>query len=144
MSTVDMFTDGACANNPGNGGWACILFYPSYKNYIAWKEISGGEKNTTNNRMELMAVIKGLEALKEPCEVKVYTDSKYVSNAFNLNWISNWVLKNWGGVKNPDLWQRLLELTQKHKVEFIWVKGHSDNKWNNRCDELAVKESRSV
>ena len=144
MKTIDIYTDGACSGNPGSGGWACILLYPNQKTAIAWKEISGHENTTTNNRMELTAVIEGLRALKEPCQVTIYSDSQYVCKAFNENWISKWVLRNWKEVKNVDLWQRLLEITKTHKVTFKWVKGHSDNKWNNRCDELAVIESKKV
>lgn len=137
MEKVIIYTDGACSGNPGPGGWGTILMYKDAK-----KEMSGGEKETTNNIMELTAVIKGLQALKFPCEVDVYSDSAYVVNGFDQGWIYNWKKKNWktasgSPVKNKDLWEELYNLTQKHKVTFIKVKGHADNKYNNRCDELA-------
>ena len=142
MENVTIYTDGACSGNPGPGGWGAILMYKDVK-----KEISGGLKNTTNNIMELTAVIEALKLLKYPCKVSVYSDSAYVVNAFNQGWIYNWRKNNWKTankepVKNKELWEKLYELTQKHKVEFIKVKGHSDNEYNNRCDELAVKESQ--
>lgn len=130
LKEVKIYTDGACSYNPGPGGWAAILFYKNHR-----KEISGGEKETTNNRMELKAVIEGLKALKEPCQVKVYSDSAYVVNCFHQKWYEKWE-KN-GFKKNPDLWKELLVLVRKHHVEFVKVKGHSDDVWNNRCDELA-------
>ncbi|MBE6949417.1 MAG: ribonuclease HI [Ruminococcaceae bacterium] len=139
MKEVKIYTDGACSGNPGPGGWGVILMYGDKK-----KELSGGERSTTNNRMELIAVITALEALKEPCKVELYTDSKYVSDAINQGWLKSWVKRGWrrkdGPVKNPDLWQRLLPLLETHMVEFIWVKGHAENPYNNRCDELAVME----
>lgn len=139
MKQVKIYTDGACSGNPGPGGWGVILMYGDRK-----KELSGGEASTTNNRMELIAVITALEALKEPCKVELYTDSKYVADAINQGWLKSWIKRGWkrkdGPVKNPDLWQRLLPLLEKHMVEFIWVKGHAENPYNNRCDELAVKE----
>jgi len=141
MRKVTIYTDGACSGNPGPGGWGAILMYGKSK-----KELSGGEVSTTNNRMELTAVIKALEALKEPCEVMLYTDSQYVANAINLGWLESWKSKGWkrkgGEVKNLDLWITLVPLLEKHKVTFEWVKGHADNEYNNRCDELAVMESR--
>lgn len=140
MKTVDIYTDGACSGNPGNGGWAAILIYGNIK-----KEISGGEKQTTNNRMELRAVIEGLKALKQPCKVNLYSDSAYVVNAFLNNWIIDWQLNNWKTssnkeVKNIDLWSELLDLLSIHKVTWHKVKGHSDNELNNACDLLARKE----
>lgn len=140
IKKVEIYTDGACSGNPGNGGWAAILSYKGIE-----KEISGGEKDTTNNKMELLAVIKGLSQLKEKCNVLLYSDSNYVINAFNEGWINAWVLKGWKTadnkpVKNSDLWEILLSLTKKHNVEFIKVKGHSDNEKNNRCDALARNE----
>ena len=140
MKEVVLYTDGACSGNPGNGGYAAILIYNGFE-----KTISGSERDTTNNRMELLAVIKGLEALKESCSVKVYTDSQYVVSAFNSGWINDWVKRGWrtadkSPVKNVDLWQRLLSLLEKHLVEFIKVKGHADNEYNNRCDKIAVSE----
>lgn len=144
MKTVDIYTDGACSGNPGVGGYCAILMYNSKE-----KIISGSEENTTNNRMELLAVIRGLEALKEACIVNLYSDSSYVINAFNEKWIDSWVANNWKtagkkAVKNVDLWQRLLELINQHKVNFIKVKGHSDNEYNNRCDKIAVEEYKKI
>ena len=139
MKNVTIYTDGACSGNPGPGGWGAILMYGDRK-----KELSGGERLTTNNRMELTAVITALEALKEPCRVELYTDSKYVSDAINEGWLASWVKKGWrrkaGPIKNPDLWLRLIPLIETHTVDFIWVKGHAENEFNNRCDELAVSE----
>ncbi len=137
MEKVIIYTDGACSGNPGPGGWGSILMYKGNR-----KEISGGKKDTTNNIMELTAVIEGLKMLKYPCEVEVYSDSAYVVNGFNQGWIYNWVKNNWKTsgkepVKNKEIWQELYELTKIHKVKFIKVKGHSDNEFNNRCDELA-------
>jgi len=141
MKKVTIYTDGACSGNPGPGGWGAILMYGKRK-----KELSGGEISTTNNRMELISVIRALEALKEPCAVKLYTDSQYVANAINLGWLESWKIKGWkrkgGEVKNLDLWIKLVPLLEKHKVTFEWVKGHADNEYNNRCDELAVMESK--
>ncbi len=137
MEKVVIYTDGACSGNPGPGGWGAILMYKEIK-----KEISGGKENTTNNVMELTAVIEGLKLLKYPCEVDLYSDSAYVVNAFEQGWIYNWVKNNWktagkDPVKNQELWKELHELTKTHKVKFHKVKGHSDNEYNNRCDELA-------
>jgi len=141
MKKVQIFTDGACSGNPGPGGWGAILMYGSKK-----KEISGGELSTTNNRMELLSVISALEALREPCEVRLHTDSQYVANAVNLGWLESWQKKGWkrkgGEVKNPDLWVRLVPLLETHKVTFEWIKGHADNEYNNRCDDMAVAESK--
>lgn len=142
MENVTIYTDGACSGNPGPGGWGTILMYKDVK-----KEISGGEENTTNNKMELTAVIEGLKMLKFPCEVKLYTDSAYVANAFLQGWIYNWHKNGWKtadkkDVKNKELWEELYLLTRTHKVEFIKVKGHSDNEYNNRCDKLAVEASK--
>lgn len=137
MNKIVIYTDGACSGNPGPGGWGTILIYKDMK-----KEISGGEKNTTNNIMEITAVIEGLKMLKYECEVEIYSDSAYVVNAFNQGWIYNWRKNNWKTsgkepVKNKELWEELYDLTKKHKVTFIKVKGHADNVYNNRCDELA-------
>ncbi len=137
MDEVIIYTDGACSGNPGPGGWGAILMYKNTK-----KEISGGNKNTTNNIMEMTAVIEALKLLKHPCKVKLYSDSAYVVNAFIQNWTKNWIKNNWKTsdkkeVKNKELWQELIELTKIHNVTFIKVKGHSDNEYNNRCDELA-------
>ena len=140
MEKVVIYTDGACSGNPGPGGWGAILMYKGVK-----KEISGGSKQTTNNIMELTAVIEGLKMLKFPCDVDLYSDSAYVVNAFEQKWIFGWIKKNWktasgDPVKNKELWEELYGLTKIHTVNFIKVKGHSDNEYNNRCDELARGE----
>lgn len=140
MQKVIIYTDGACSGNPGPGGWAAVLIANENK-----KEISGGMKNTTNNIMELTAILEGLKALKVQCKVEVYSDSAYSVNAFNQGWIYNWIKKGWktsdgSDVKNKEIWQEIYDLTKKHKVTFIKVKGHSDNELNNRCDELARAE----
>lgn len=137
MKELTIYTDGACSGNPGPGGWGAVLLYKDFK-----KELSGGESLTTNNRMELLAAIVALEALKEPCGVKLYSDSAYLCNAFNQGWIYAWQKNGWQTVgkkpvENRDLWERLLALIKQHKVEFIKVKGHADNAYNNRCDQLA-------
>ena len=137
MKKVTLYTDGACSGNPGAGGWGCVLLYGSHR-----LELSGGEAETTNNRMEIMAVISGLERLKYPCEVDVYSDSAYTVNAFDEGWVYAWERGGWRKadkkpVLNVDLWERLLKLTRTHKVTFHKVKGHADNELNNRCDELA-------
>lgn len=142
MKTVTLYTDGACSGNPGPGGWAAILIFGQFK-----KELSGGERDTTNNRMELTGVITALEALKEPCEVELYSDSKYVIDALQKGWAKGWRARGWiksdkKPALNPDLWERLLALCERHTVRLHWVKGHADNPHNNRCDELAVAESR--
>lgn len=138
--TVDIYTDGACSGNPGVGGYCAILLYNGRE-----KVISGSEKLTTNNRMELLAVIEGLKALKLKCNVKLYSDSQYVVDAVNKGWLINWQANGWRTsgkkeVKNIDLWQDLLGLLEKYSVEFIKVKGHADNEYNNRCDKIAVSE----
>ena len=137
MKKVIIYTDGACSGNPGPGGWGTILMYEDVK-----KEISGGNLDTTNNVMEMTAVIEGLKMLKYPCEVEIYSDSAYVVNAFNQHWIDGWKKKGWKNsskedVKNRELWEEMDRLIQNHNVTFIKVKGHSDNEYNNRCDELA-------
>jgi len=144
MEEVTIYTDGACSGNPGPGGWGALLMYKGTK-----KEISGGKDNTTNNVMELTAVIEGLKLLKFPCDVKLYSDSAYVVNGFNQKWIYGWIKNGWKNsskepVKNKELWQELYELTKVHKVEFIKVKGHADNEFNNRCDELARNAIKSI
>lgn len=135
---VEIYTDGACSGNPGNGGWGAVLMYNG-----AQKEMSGGVENTTNNQMELLACIKALEALKQPCRVDLYSDSAYVVNSFLQNWLVNWKLNGWKGankkpVKNIELWQQLDNLCNIHDVTWHKVKGHADNVYNNRCDQLAV------
>ena len=137
MKKLDIYTDGACSGNPGAGGYGVVMLYKG-----ARKELSQGYKTTTNNRMEVLAVIKGLEALKEPCEVTLYSDSKYVVDSITKGWVYNWKKKNWiksdkKKALNVDLWERLLVLLEKHNVEFVWVKGHAENVENERCDELA-------
>ena len=137
MEEVTIYTDGACSGNPGPGGWGAILMYKGNK-----KEISGAKADTTNNIMELTAVIEALKLLKFPCKVNLYSDSAYVVNAFIQKWIVGWQKNNWktadkSDVKNKELWQELLQLTKTHDVTFIKVKGHADNEFNNRCDELA-------
>jgi len=136
MVQVDLFTDGAAKGNPGPGGYGTILRSGAHE-----KELSGGFYHTTNNRMELMAVIVGLEALKSGCEVRVVSDSKYVVDAFNLRWIDGWKRRGWAKVKNPDLWKRLLKAMEPHKVRYEWVRGHNDHPENERCDRLAVAAS---
>ncbi|MCR5207610.1 MAG: ribonuclease HI [Eubacterium sp.] len=138
MKKVEIYTDGACSGNPGPGGWGAVLVYGKIE-----KELSGGESETTNNRMELSAVIYALEALNEPCEAALTTDSRYVCDAINRGWLSSWIEKGWRKadkkpVLNVDLWERLLPLLEKHRVEFIWVKGHAGHEYNERCDSLAV------
>ncbi len=137
MKNITIYTDGACSGNPGPGGWAAILKYND-----TVREISGAEAETTNNRMELMAAIKALSMLKVPCSVELHTDSAYLHNAFDKNWIENWIENGWQTsskkpVENRDLWEQLITLTQTHKVSFNKVKGHSDDVNNNRCDKLA-------
>jgi len=143
MTDIKLFTDGAARGNPdGPGGYGAILQFVDSEGVLHEKEYSAGYKKTTNNRMELMAVIVGLEALNRPCNVNVFSDSKYVTDAFNLHWIDNWVKKNWkassGPVKNPDLWKRLLKAMEPHQVTFNWVKGHNGHPENERCDVLAT------
>ena len=140
MKQIEIYTDGACSGNPGPGGWGAVLVYNGKE-----KELSGSEKNTTNNRMELTAVIMALNALNQPCEVKLTTDSKYVCDAINKSWVYSWRKNGWKKsdkkpTLNVDLWKELLSLLEKHEVEFIWVKGHNGHKYNEICDALAVKE----
>ena len=142
MKTVTLYTDGACSGNPGPGGWGAILEYAGTE-----KELSGGEAQTTNNRMELTAVIAGLSALKEPCIVELYSDSKYVIDGLSKGWAASWQKNGWKKADkkpalNPDLWEKLLELTTIHTLNYHWVKGHAENEKNNRCDQLAVEESK--
>lgn len=142
MKHVEIYTDGACQGNPGPGGWGAVLRYKGTE-----KEISGGEKNTTNNRMELSAVIEALKLLKEPCSVTLYSDSQYVCNAIKLGWAKKWRANGWMRNKkepalNPELWGELLTLCEKHTVEVVWVKGHAGHPENERCDALAVAAAR--
>lgn len=139
LQSVEIYTDGACSGNPGPGGYGAILKYGERE-----KELSGGYALTTNNRMELMAVIKGLEALKRPCRVTLYSDSKYIVDAMNLGWAVKWRAAGWmrgkkSPAKNPDLWKKILELASIHQIRWVWVKGHASNRYNNRCDRLAVE-----
>ena len=138
MKKVTIYTDGACSGNPGPGGWGAVLIYNGIE-----KELSGAEKDTTNNRMELFAAISALRALKEPCEVELYSDSAYLCNAINEQWLFDWKQKNWRNaskkdVKKVDLWEELITLMGLHRITFIKVKGHADNVYNNRCDKLAT------
>ena len=140
MKTVTLYTDGACSGNPGPGGWGAILEFMGHE-----KEMSGGEESTTNNRMELTAVIRGLQALKEPCIVELYSDSKYVIDGLQKGWAESWRRRGWiksdkKPALNPDLWGQLLDLTEKHTLHYHWVKGHAENEKNNRCDQLAVAQ----
>lgn len=139
IKEVEIYTDGACSGNPGPGGYGTILKYGPNE-----KELSGAYDNTTNNRMELMAVIKGLESLKEPCQVILYSDSKYIVDAMTKGWVTRWRSCGWmrndkERAKNVDLWERVLQLADRHRVRWVWVKGHADNEFNNRCDRLAVE-----
>lgn len=141
LKTVTIYTDGACSGNPGPGGWGAILMYGTSR-----KELSGGEPQTTNNRMELIAVIAALEALKESCDVQLYSDSRYVIDGIEKGWAKNWKSHGWMKANkkpalNADLWDRLLSLCDHHNVTFHWVKGHAENEFNIRCDKLAVAES---
>ncbi len=141
---VTIYTDGACSGNPGPGGWGVVLLYGNHR-----KELSGAEPETTNNRMELTAVISGLQALKEPCHAEIYTDSAYVHNAFANGWLDKWLRNGWKtsakkDVINQDLWQQLQSLRNMHEVVFHKVKGHADNELNNRCDQLARESISSL
>ncbi|MBQ8475954.1 ribonuclease HI [bacterium] len=144
MPKVTIYTDGACANNPGEGGYGAILMFERENGDIVKKELSRGFRLTTNNRMELLAVIDALNTLKKPCRIDLYSDSKYVTEAINQKWLESWQEKNWklntkNPVKNIDLWQKYLAASKPHKINFIWVKGHNSNKYNELCDKLAVK-----
>lgn len=141
---VLIYTDGACSGNPGKGGWGAVLVYKNHR-----KEISGAEKETTNNKMELTAMIKALEMLKEPCEVEAYTDSKYLCDSINKGWAESWKENNWikkdkKPALNADLWEKLLNLIKKHSVQITWVKGHAGHPENERCDELATSEIKKL
>lgn len=143
MKAIEIYTDGACSGNPGPGGWGVVLLYQGNK-----KELSGYQPETTNNRMELFAAIQGLAALREPCEVTLYSDSSYLINAFEKHWLDNWQRNGWktsskSPVENQDLWKLLLLHVKNHRVRFVKVKGHSDNAYNNRCDEMAVAAIRN-
>ena len=138
MKQVKLYTDGACKGNPGPGGWGCILVYGDIE-----KELSGGEAHTTNNRMELSAAIAGLSALRQPCEVELWSDSKYLVDAITKGWAKSWKAKGWkkadkSPALNPDLWEEILRLLQIHDVTFVWVKGHDGHAYNERCDKLAT------
>ena len=141
MKHIDIYTDGSCRCNPGPGGWGAILVYKGIE-----KELCGGEENTTNNRMELTAVIKALQALKEPCDITLTSDSKYVLDALTNGWAESWRSKGWkkadkSPALNPDLWEILLNEVQKHQITYVWVKGHAGHPYNERCDEMAQNES---
>ncbi|MFZ5647303.1 MAG: ribonuclease HI [Bacillota bacterium] len=142
LPEVQIYTDGACSGNPGPGGYGAILKYGDHM-----KEISGGYRHTTNNRMELTAVIKGLQQLRKPCSVTIYSDSRYIVDAINLGWVKKWMGSGWvkpdkAPVKNVDLWKELVRLLKPHNVTWVWIKGHSDNEFNNRCDRIAVNASK--
>lgn len=144
IPNVEIYTDGACSGNPGVGGWASVLLYEQHK-----KELYGNDKETTNNRMELTAVIEALKALKRPCNVTLYSDSKYVIDSINKDWVYKWEANNWiksdrKPALNTDLWKELLTLLEVHRVKFVWVKGHNGNEYNERCDELAVKAIKEI
>jgi ribonuclease HI len=144
MKTVEIFSDGACSGNPGPGGYGTILRFGTVE-----KELSGGESHTTNNRMELMGVIAGLSALKEPCKVILTTDSKYVIDSITKGWVYNWKKNGWkkadkSPALNPDLWGKLLDLMERHQVTFVWVKGHDGHPYNERCDQLATAYADSL
>ena len=144
MKHVDIYTDGACRGNPGRGGWGAILVYEGHE-----KELSGGEAQTTNNRMELTAAIVALQALKEPCDVTLYSDSKYMIDSITKGWAVSWRARGWkkgdkSPALNPDLWETLLNLLEKHKVEFVWVRGHNGHAYNERCDTLATTFADSL
>ena len=144
MKEVTLYTDGACSGNPGPGGWGAILIYKDIR-----KEMSGGDKETTNNKMELTAAIEGLSALKEPCRVKLYSDSKYLIDGITKGWARGWKAKGWKKsdgkpALNIDLWEKILELDEYHEIEYIWVKGHAGNPNNERCDRLAVAYYESL
>lgn len=142
MKKVTIYTDGSCSGNPGPGGWGAVLMYGKHK-----LELSGGEPSTTNNRMELTAAVEALSRLNEPCEVELYSDSRYLVDGLEKGWAASWKKRGWrrkdgAPALNPELWDRLLELTGVHRVTLHWVKGHAENEWNNRCDELAVAETK--
>ncbi len=144
MKKVEIYTDGACSGNPGKGGWGAVLRYGTIE-----KELFGGERETTNNRMELTAAIKALEALKEPCDVTLTSDSKYLVDGISKGWAASWKANGWRKADkkpalNPDLWDRLLELFEKHNVTLVWVKGHAGHPYNERCDALAVNFYKSL
>ena len=143
MPHVDIFTDGACRGNPGTGGYGVVMEFTEASGQLHVRELSAGYANTTNNRMELLGVISGLEMLKKPCRVQLFTDSKYVADAFNQHWVDGWIRKGWkksdgDDVKNVALWKRLVEAKSPHDVTFIWIKGHAGHPQNERCDELAT------
>lgn len=143
MKTVTLYTDGACSGNPGPGGWGAILRYGAHE-----KELSGGSPETTNNRMELTAVIRALEALKEPCRVELYTDSRYIVDAIEKGWVYGWRKNGWRKADkkpalNVDLWEQILALFAAHEVKLHWVRGHAENEYNNRCDALAVSQYKN-
>lgn len=144
MKTIILYTDGACSGNPGPGGWAALLMHGDHE-----KMLSGADPNTTNNRMEMMAVIEGLRALQEPCLVRVHSDSAYIINAFTQGWIDNWIRRGWKKadkkpVENQDLWRDMMQAMERHTVEWVKVKGHSDDVLNQRVDEQAVMESKRI
>ena len=147
MKKVEIYTDGACSGNPGPGGWGAVLRYRSGEK-VYEKELSGGDASTTNNRMELTAFIEALGLLKEPCEVRFCSDSQYVINGLEKGWAKSWRARGWkkadkSPALNPDLWERALELAEKHTITYVWVKGHAGHPENERCDQLAVAQSKA-
>jgi len=138
MKKIEIFTDGSCLGNPGNGGWCAILRYKGHQ-----KILSGAQKDTTNNRMELMAVIRALEALKEPCDIELYSDSTYVLKGLN-EWLKGWVKKDFKNVKNVDLWKKYIEVSKPHKIHINWIKGHSGHTENEMCDKIAKEKAQSL
>ena len=142
MKQIEIFTDGACSGNPGPGGWGAVLRYKQYE-----KELSGGEAETTNNRMEMTALIRALESLKEPCEITLCSDSQYVINGLQKGWAKGWRARGWkkadkSPALNADLWAQLLDLSEKHSIHYVWIKGHAGHPENERCDRLAVEQSK--
>ena len=147
MKKVEIYTDGACSGNPGPGGWGAVLRYRSGEK-VYEKELSGGDASTTNNRMELTAFIEALGLLKEPCEVRFCSDSQYVINGLEKGWAKSWRARGWpkadkSPALNPDLWEKALELAEKHTITYVWVKGHAGHPENERCDQLAVAQSKA-
>lgn len=144
MKVIQIYTDGACSGNPGPGGWAAILIYNGHE-----KQIAGGEAETTNNRMELMGVVKALECIKQDCEINLFSDSAYLINAFEKGWIYSWIQNSWmtkdkEPVKNKDLWEKIYDFSRKYKISWNKVKGHSDNEYNNRCDKMAREQIKTL
>ena len=148
MKKVEIYTDGACSGNPGPGGWGAVLRYRSANGQVFEKELSGGDASTTNNRMELTAFIEAVGLLKEPCEIRYCSDSQYVINGLEKGWAKSWRARGWkkadkSPALNPDLWAKALELAERHRITYVWVKGHAGHPENERCDQLAVAQSKA-